>query len=215
MAFQFSIDLMLVFILVGFQLSGKSSHGHRLRTEENIPMLETGHAVYHELRRQKLEVTHENTSRVINELLTKDPIAFTRNILEDEKSLYQNEKVLLLNGVKSPAEVAYVKKRFGEKNVFLIAFHASQQTRFGRVQNPDRFNVSGRYHEKTQEDKDLAIWENFLSRDLREVGLGLCKLISLSNNVIITENKLWPFYDFDKSYYYFKEVIMSKLTTDR
>ncbi|MHA1203074.1 MAG: hypothetical protein ACTSQ4_11225, partial [Candidatus Heimdallarchaeaceae archaeon] len=76
---------MKIFILVGLQLSGKSSHGYRLREEEGIPMVETGHAVYHELKRLKLVVNHENSSKVIIGLLAQDPTAFTRTILDYEK----------------------------------------------------------------------------------------------------------------------------------
>ncbi|MHA1304274.1 MAG: hypothetical protein ACTSQE_00580 [Candidatus Heimdallarchaeaceae archaeon] len=202
---------MKVFILVGFQLSGKSSHGHRLREEEGIPMIETGHAVYHELKRQGLEITHTNTTRVIKELLSRDPIAFTRTILDAEESTYNGSFALILNGVKSPAEINYTKKRFGEENVVVIGFHASQETRFSRVKNPDRFKVSGRYREKTQEDQDLAKWNNFVSRDKREIGLGIGVAIALCEEIIVTEDKLWPFNTFDKSYNKFKKVIFSRL----
>jgi len=201
---------MKVFILVGLQLSGKSSHGHRLREEEKIPMVETGHAVYHELKRQKLEVNHKNTSKVIIELLSRDPIAFTQAILEFEKEKYENSSILILNGVKSPAEIKYAKEMFGKDNVYVLGFHAGQATRFNRVTNPDRFAVSGRYLEKTQEDQDLAKWENFKSRDVREIGLGIGNAIATANSIIVTEDKDWPFYSFDISYEHFKKYIFSK-----
>ena len=180
---------MKVFILVGFQLSGKSSHGHRIREEENIPMVETGHAVYHELKRRKLEVNHHNTTMIIKDLLSKDPVAFARTILDAEENIYCDSSVLVLNGVKSPSEIKYTKKRFGKENVTVLGFHASQKTRFLRVKNPDRFQVSGKYREKTEEDKDLAVWDNFISRDEREIGLGIGNAIALSERIVITEDR--------------------------
>lgn len=200
---------MRIFILVGLQLSGKSSHGHRFREEEGFPMLETGHAVYHELKNQGLEVNHENTSQVIRELLTRDPTAFTRVILDSEEDKYKDSKVLLLNGVKSPAEIKYTQKRFGKDNITVLGFHACQKTRFNRVTNPDRFLVSGKFHEKTQEDNDLAKWENFISRDIREIWLGIGNAFATANEIVVTEDKIWPFHTFDQSYNSFKKSIIT------
>jgi hypothetical protein len=203
------MKIMRVFILVGFQLSGKSSHGHRLRKEKGFPMVETGHAVYHELKRQKLEVNHKNTTKVIKSLLSQDPTAFTRIILDFEQDKYNDSEILLLNGVKSPKEVSYIQKRFGKENIVVLGFHASQLSRFSRVTNPDRFVVSGKYQEKKQEDNDLAKWENFISRDTREIGLGIGNAFALANEIIITEDKIWPYHSFEESYLNFKEQILS------
>ncbi len=202
---------MKVFILVGLQLSGKSSHGHRLREEENIPMVETGHAVYHELKRQNLEVNHKNTTKVILSLLSKNPTAFTQTILDYEKDKYEPSSILILNGVKSPAEIQYTKERFGKENVIVLGFHACQRTRFNRVNNPDRFTVSGNFLEKTQEDQDLAKWENFVSRDIREIGLGIGNALATANEIIVTEDKNWPYYSFDISYKHFRDYILNKV----
>ncbi|MHA2357524.1 MAG: hypothetical protein ACXABK_01985 [Candidatus Heimdallarchaeaceae archaeon] len=200
---------MRVFILVGLQLSGKSSHGHRLREEKGIPMIETGHAVYHEIKRQGLEVNHVNTTRIIKELLSQDPTAFARAIVDFEYDNYKSSSILLLNGIKSPEEINFARKHFGKKNITVLGFHASQNTRFSRVQNPDRFKVSGRFHEKTQEDKDLAIWNNFLSRDIREIGLGIGNALASANKMIITEDIIWPYHSFDQSFQHFKGYILS------
>ncbi len=194
-------------------MSGKSSHGHRLREEEGIPMVETGHAVYYELKRQKLHVNHENTTKVIQSLLSQDPIAFARTILDYEKDKYENSETLILNGVKSPAEIKYSRKRFGKDNVSVLGFHSCQKTRFNRVNNPDRFAVSGKFLEKTQEDQDLAKWENFISRDVREIGLGIGSALATANEIVITEDENWPFYSFDISYDHFRNFILSGIKT--
>ncbi|NPD87170.1 MAG: hypothetical protein HGN29_00505 [Asgard group archaeon] len=201
---------MKVFILVGMQLSGKSSHGHTLREEKGIPMIETGHAVYHEIKHQGLEVNHTNTSKIIKELLSKDPTAFTQAILEYEYENYKDSSILLLNGIKSPAEIDFARKHFGTKNIKVLGFHASQNTRFNRVKNPDRFKVSGRYLEKTQEDQDLAKWDNFISREIREIGLGIGNALAFANDIIITEDKIWPYHSFKHSYKYFRGCVLSK-----
>ena len=202
---------MNVFILVGLQLSGKSSHGHRLREEKGIPMVETGHAVYHELKRQNLVVNDKNTTKVIVELLAREPTAFAQTILDSEKEKYEGSNCLILNGVKSPAEVKYAQNRFGTKNVKVLGFHANQKTRFSRVVNPDRFKVSGQFLEKTQEDQDLAKWENFKSRDIREIGLGIGNALACANEMICTEDILWPYNNFETSYKLFHKYISDRL----
>lgn len=201
-------EIMKIFILVGLQLSGKSSHGHKLREEKGIPMIETGHAVYHEINHRGLEVNHTNTTKIIKELLSKDPTAFAQAILEYEYENYKNSSILLFNGIKSPAEIDYAKKHFDVDNVKVLGFHASQQTRFNRVKNPDRFKVSGKYHEKTQEDQDLAKWDNFISRDIREIGLGIGNALAFANEIVITEDKIWPYHSFNNSYRYFKSCVL-------
>ena len=159
--------------------------------------------------RQNLEVNHKNTTHVILSLLSKDPTAFAQTILDYEKDKYEDSHILILNGVKSPAEVHYTQKRFGKENVSVLGFHASQKTRFNRVTNPDRFTVSGNFLEKTQEDQDLAKWENFLSRDIREIGLGIGNALATANEVIITEDRNWPYHTFDVSYNLFREYILN------
>ena len=91
-----------------------------------------------------------------------------------------------------------------------MGFHACQLTRFGRVRNLDRFVVSGRFQQKKQEDEDLAHWENFTSRDIREIGLGIGIAFSLANEIIITENIQWPYCAFEVSYENFKNYIFKK-----
>ena len=94
----------------------------------------------------------------------------------------------------------------------VLGFHCGQQTRFSRVTNPDRFKVSGQYHEKTQEDQDLAKWENFKSRDLREIGLGIGKALAFANEIICTEDNFWPYNSFESSYKQFHKHVFDRLT---
>ena len=131
-----------VFLLTGMQLSGKTSHAYALKKEINMPVLETGYAVYYELKKRGLEANHQNTSRIINECLSKDPLFFIKNVLEVYELQYKNTDYFIISGVKSPHEVSYIRKLFGKRNVVLVAFHASQRTRFSRVKSSDRINIA-------------------------------------------------------------------------
>lgn len=200
---------MIVYVLVGLQLSGKSSHGNKLMKESGIPMIETGHAVYMTLQEKNLQANHKNTSKVIKGLLSENPLYFAKKILKLEKKRYVNSDKLVFNGIKSPAEIEYVENKFGKKNVIVIAFHARQKTRFSRVNNIDRFVISS-FNEKKQEDKDLGQWKNFIERDQREIDLGIGMTIARANYAIVTEDKYWPYNGFDISYQIFREIVLNK-----
>lgn len=202
---------MEVFVLVGLPSSGKTSHGTKLMEVMDIPLLETGHAVYYELRKRNLEATHQNTSLVIKECLSKEPTYFLRKILEYHYSRYKGKKAILISGVKSPSEVTYLRKQFGERNVVIIGFHATQKTRFSRIQNQSRHD-STNFEEKDLEDKDLAKWENFVERDVREIKLGIAYNLALADDIIVTENNTWPFHSFDQSFERFKRCVERHLS---
>ncbi len=200
---------MIVYILVGLQLSGKSSHGDKLMKESGIPMIETGHAVYITLQEKQLQANHKNTSKVIKDLLSEDPLYFAKKILNIEQQRYLNSDKLVFNGIKSPAEIEYVENKFGKKNVIVIAFHARQRTRFFRVNNIDRFLISS-FNEKKQEDKDLGQWRNFMERDQREIDLGIGISIARANYAVVTEDRYWPYNGFNISYRIFREIVLNK-----
>lgn len=201
---------MLVFALVGLPSSGKTSHGKRLMELKGIPLLETGHAVYYELRKHRLDATHENTSRIIQQCLSQDPVYFLRSILQHDFCNYDGKNVLLISGIKSPSEVAYLRKKFGSKNVIIIGFHATQQTRFLRVKNQSR-HISSEFYEKSMEDNDLSRWKNFIDRDMREIKLGIGYNLALANEIVVTENRIWPFHSFEQSFKKFYNYVKDYL----
>ncbi|MHA1686326.1 MAG: hypothetical protein ACTSYD_07920 [Candidatus Heimdallarchaeaceae archaeon] len=190
---------MLVFVLVGLPSSGKTSHGTRLMELMNIPLLETGHAVYYELRKHQLDATHENTTRIIQQCLSQDPTYFLKKILQQDFHRYDGKSALLISGVKSPNETKYLREKFGATNVIIIGFHATQKTRFLRIKNQSRHD-SSRFQEKDMEDNDLSQWQNFVDRDMREIKLGIGYNLALANEIIVTENCVWPFHSFEQSF---------------
>ncbi|MCK5409374.1 MAG: hypothetical protein KAJ30_03840, partial [Candidatus Heimdallarchaeota archaeon] len=59
---------------------------------------------------------------------------------------------------------------------------------------------------------DLAKWENFKSRDLREIGLGIGKALAFANEIICTEDNFWPYNSFESSYKQFHKHVFDRLT---
>lgn len=200
---------MKVIILVGLPLSGKSTHARILEKEENIPLVETGTFVYKAVEERGLEATPENIVKVAGECKAQSDSYFTERALEYIEENYNDRPVVFLSGVKAKSEVDLLKNKLGDKNVFIVSFHASRETRHGRLQNKDRMEASKAQGEgKLTEDIAMANdISRFDLRDNKELSYGLGNLIALADYVINTEDKRWPFNNAETTLKQFKEVI--------
>ncbi|MEM0453460.1 MAG: AAA family ATPase [Sulfolobales archaeon] len=80
-------------------------------------------------------------------------------------------KIVVVDGVRSLDEVNTFKK-YGD--VYVIAIHSSPRTRFLRL------SLRGR-------DGDPKDWDEFVQRDLSELGLGLGSVIALADLMVVNE----------------------------
>lgn len=83
--------------------------------------------------------------------------------------------IILVDGIRSLHEVNEFRKRLGKDNVFIIGIHASPKTRFRRL-----------YLRKRKDDPEK--WDEFIKRDMRELGYGIGDVIALSDYMIINED---------------------------
>ena len=166
----------LIVCLTGMPGAGKSTiaDGLKLKGYEIINM---GNAVREEAKKRNLESTRDNLGKLMLELREKNgPGA----IAELVKSLIElsNSNVILIDGVRSNAEIEVLKK-FG--NVKLLAIHASTDTRFDFLQKRGRSD-------------DPQTKEHFEERDNRELGVGISNSIALSDyaisNIGLTKEEL-------------------------
>ncbi len=198
-----------VIILVGLPLSGKSSHARKLGDLENIPLVETGTFVYKAVEERGLEATVENIVKVAGECKKESDSYFTERAIEFIEKNYKSEPVVFLSGIKARSEYELVKEKVGETNVFLISFHASADTRHGRLTNVDRQEASKEQGE-SKATEDLAMARDrsrFDLRDSKELGYGLGELMALADFVVNTEDRVWPFNTTEKTIKVFKMVI--------
>ena len=84
----------------------------------------------------------------------------------------------VVEGVRNLEEIEELRRHYG--NVTLIGIHASPQTRFERLARRGR-------------EDDPTTWEEFESRDQRELNVGLGKAIALADEMAINEGTIDEF----------------------
>ncbi len=196
---------MKCIIVLGLPLSGKTTHAKAVEDME-IPLVETGTFVYEAVKERGLEAVPENVVKVASELKSNSDSYFTEKAYVYARENYSSYPAVFFSGIKAQSEVDFLRKEAGHKNVYLISFHASVDTRHGRLMNVDRKTESK--GEKAQED--IAMTEDrsrFDLRDEKELGYGLGKLMSLADYIVNTEDKLWPYNNFDKTLEDFKIIL--------
>ena len=197
---------MKIIVVVGLPLSGKTTHCAVISEEKGIPMIETGTFVFKEVEKRGLEATPENVSMVAKECKSISDSYFTERAIEFALENYSDAPAIMLNGVKAMSEIQFLREKFGENNVKIVSFHASPPTRYARLNNPDR--MASDRGKKSEEDEAMrADKSRFEARDKKELGYGVGTLIALSDFVINTEDKKWPYHTFDYTIREFKMVV--------
>lgn len=199
---------MKVIVMLGMPLSGKTTHAKVLQDEMNIQLYETGTFVYKEVEERGLEATPENVKIVAGECKSKSDSYFTEKTIDFVLLNNPDAKVIFISGVKALSEVNFLKEKLGVNNVLLVSFHASVDTRHARLMNADRQKAS----QGGKGVEDLAMSNDksrFNIRDTKELGYGLGKLMALADFVVNTEDKKWPYNNFDTTLSNFKEIIKS------
>lgn len=151
--------------------AGKSTIASGLKSK-GYEIITLGDAVRAEVKSRGLEPTAQNMGKIMIELREKNgPGAIAklaRPHINDSKS-----NTIIIDGIRSNAEI-YELRKYG--NVKLLAIHASTDTRFGFLQRRGRTD-------------DPQTKESFMSRDNRELDVGISNSIALSEEVINNNNK--------------------------
>ncbi len=192
--------------MTGLTNAGKSSISSPTSKKYNIPTLETGTFVYKELEERGLDVTPDNIKSVSLEVKGKSDSYFTEKLIAFAKQEYSDAKVLFVSGVRAVSEVEYLKKEFGRENVLVVGFHASQGTRFSRLSNPDRINQEGA---KGKEDQALRDYDNFIAREMKELGFGVGAVFAMADNIISNDDKKYPFHSVRHNIFVFETIVYS------
>jgi dephospho-CoA kinase len=85
----------------------------------------------------------------------------------------------IVDGCRGKAELDVFRREFND-NVLVIAIHSSPHTRFERLRTRDRNDAPRN-------------WNDFMQRELRELGWGLGKVIALADIMIVNEGTLDQF----------------------
>ncbi|MHA2231064.1 MAG: AAA family ATPase [Candidatus Hodarchaeales archaeon] len=203
---------MKIIILTGLPASGKTVHAKIVGAKLGIPSVETGTFVFQAVRKKGFEITPENIAEVSSELKAQSDSFFTERAIEYIESYFSTKPAVFLSGVRAESEVDFLRKRFGEKNVFLIGFHASRPTRFARMFNPDRMESSGEVSDKRAEDEALRDFSNFVARDKKELSFGVGDLLASSDYLMNLEDQRWPFHIMARTMIEFEQVVRAIVT---
>ena len=187
---------MKIFVITGLIASGKSTHVRDFIKKYDFQYFETGESVLEEVNKQGGNFEPENIERIIRECKKISNTYFTDRIIE------KITKDTFIVGIRAPDEVKVLKKAFGEDNVITIAFHASLETRFQRIHQRKNFN-----DKKSTEDEILKDYDKFIKRNQVELSWGLGNVIVLSDYIINTEDKIYPYNNYKKSYKEFLKLI--------
>ena len=150
--------------------SGKSTIVSALKVR-GLESLNLGDGVRDEAKKRNLEPTGENLGRIMLELRDKNgPGAVA--ILLTEKIKNSQSEVIIIDGVRSTAEIE-VLKNVG--SVKLLSIEASADTRYKFL------GARGR-------SDDPETREKFEERDKREIGVGIGKSIEIADETISNDN---------------------------
>ncbi|HIP17521.1 MAG TPA: flagellar hook-basal body complex protein FliE [Methanothermococcus okinawensis] len=159
--------------IVGMPGSGKSAI-FKIAEKYNIPVISMGNIVRHETLKRGLELTPKNVGNTAIELRRKyGEEAIAVSCVEYIKENYENESIIIIEGIRSIYEVNYFKKYYPLK---IIAIHASPKTRFHRLKHRGRGD-------------DVSEWNDFIERDMRELKFTIGEVISLADYMVVNEGE--------------------------
>ncbi len=160
----------LIVCLTGMPGAGKTTIAEALRSK-GFDKITMGDAVRDEAKRRKIDPTGENLGKLMLDLREKNGAGAVAELIKDQ-ILNSNSDVILVDGVRSLAEVDVLKK-IG--TVKILAIHASGDTRF-------KF-LTGRGRSDAPSDR-----QDFTKRDSREIGVGMSESIALADETISNNN---------------------------
>ena len=159
----------LLILITGMAGSGKTTLSGIIRGK-GFRVIKMGDVI-RELANQKgIDSTPENIGKLASEIRKEGPDAVARLSLEILSRMH--EKIIIIDGVRSLAEVEAFKEAF---NVILLAIYASPLSRFKRLTRRGRSD-------------DPKTWEEFKARDQRELGFGIGDAVATADYLIINDD---------------------------
>lgn len=159
---------MRIIAFIGLPLSGKSTAANVAR-KLGIPVVVMGDIVREEVRRRGLKLSDENVGKIANELREKEGMdAIAKRCIPIIRNTPEN--VVVIDGVRSIAEIECFKKEFGDDFV-LINIESEINKRLERALRRKR-------------PDDVLTIEELRKRDERELSWSMEKAIQTCNFTI-------------------------------
>ena len=165
--------------LTGSLASGKGVVSDFLK-KEGFVYLSLSDELREIAKQMKIEFTRENLQNLGNKLREEKGAGVLAELVAEKIKSQQYRKVVV-DGIRNPAEVNFLRKL---KNFYLISVDAPQETRFRRLVARNR-------------ESDPKIWVDFLKVDDRdkgvgeaETGQGVAKCMALADFTLINDSML-------------------------
>ena len=159
--------------LVGMPGAGKGVF-RKIIQRLGFPVIIMGDIVREEAKRRKLRSTAQNLGSIMLNLRELEgQAAIAKRCITKVKNLSQN--LIVIDGLRSLFEVEEFRKDF--PTFIIIAIHASPRTRYKRLLRRKRSD-------------DSPNWETFLTRDIRELEIGVGSVISIADHMIVNEGTM-------------------------
>ncbi len=160
----------LIVCLTGMPGAGKTTIAEALKPK-GFDKITMGDAVRSEAVRRGIEPTGANLGKIMLDLREKNGPGAVAELIK-EQILNSKSDVILVDGVRSLAEIEVLKK-IG--TVKVLAIHASGDTRFKFLTTRNRSDAPSNR-------------EDFSKRDSREIGVGMSESIALADETISNNN---------------------------
>jgi len=159
-------------LITGMSGSGKTTLAEMFE-ENGYRVITMGDVIRDIARERGLEPTPKNLGSIAEGIRQEGgDAAVARKCVERLEGL--RERKIIVDGIRSLSEVTVFRKHF---DVLLVAVHASPRTRYKRLK--------GRH--RTDDPQD---WDDFETRDRRELGFSLGWAVALADHMIVNEGSL-------------------------
>jgi dephospho-CoA kinase len=136
-------------------------------------VLGLGDVIREETERRGLKPTPENVGAVMLQIRRDEgPAAVMKRLVPKVEA--SSSQTVIVEGVRSEDEIRELRMKF---DVVTFGIHASPKTRFQRLLARGRSD-------------DPKTWNIFYERDTRELDVGLCRVIALSDVLLLNEGTI-------------------------
>ncbi len=163
--------MLNLIVIAGMPGAGKSIISAAAR-DLGLPVYNMGDVIREETIRIFGRITPETmreTSRIVREKYGKTYVA-----IKTLERIKEKNGTVVIDGTRSLDEIEVFKKK---GHVVILAIHASPKTRYKRLLKRGR-------------PGDPSSWEDFVKRDMIELGFGLGNVIALADYMIVNESTI-------------------------
>jgi dephospho-CoA kinase len=159
-----------ILTITGLPGAGKSMFCEVVQ-ENGWPVFSCGEVVKEETEKRGLSVTAANMAAVSLDIRKREgPAGVSRRLIPKIES--SRSQIVAVDGIRSLEEAELFQTHDGQ--VFIVAVHAAPKIRFNRIM------IRGR-------QDDTRTWEEFRTRDRRELSYGIGNAIALADKLILNE----------------------------